>query len=195
MRRYPRRAPGFRPAPERRCEDGFPRFTNEVQHQLKVVPWELNTARSPLKSGVKWPVFAPRVTASIHHPVRPSHGHSDSLCQSVNELPNIYNSERSRGIQTRHRQSQRHSDIKALRQAALLLANHDLTGVSRSWTKPRDVGHTSVETCILELVRGPRGNGSRVDRRCAFDLSLDHEQITRTDETGNAAGVEVMRCT
>ena len=41
-----------------------PRFPNEVQHQLKVLPWELNTARSPLKSGVKWPVFAPRDTRS-----------------------------------------------------------------------------------------------------------------------------------
>ena len=41
-----------------------PRFPNEVQHHLKVLPWELNTARSPLKSGVKWPVFAPRDTRS-----------------------------------------------------------------------------------------------------------------------------------
>ena len=32
---------------------GSPRFTNEVQHQLKVLPWELTTVRSPLKSGVK----------------------------------------------------------------------------------------------------------------------------------------------
>ncbi len=160
---------------ERRCEDGFPRFTNEVQHQLKVVPWELNTARSHLKSRVKWPVFAPRVTASIHHPVRPSHGHSDSSRQIVSELRNIYNSERSRGIQTRHRQSQHHSDVKALRQAVSLLANQDLTGVSRSWTKPRDVGHTSVETCILGLVRGPGGTRSQIDHRVPDALTAEHE--------------------
>ena len=42
----------------------FPRFTNEWQHLKMVLPWELNTARSPLKSGVKWPVFPPRDTRS-----------------------------------------------------------------------------------------------------------------------------------
>ena len=42
----------------------FPKLTNEVQHQVKVLSWEQNIGISPLKSGVKWPVYAPRDTRS-----------------------------------------------------------------------------------------------------------------------------------
>ena len=33
----------------------FPRFTNEVQHQSKVLPWDATTRSLVLKTGVNWP--------------------------------------------------------------------------------------------------------------------------------------------
>ena len=39
-----------------RGEDGFAKFTNEVQRHAKVLPWEKFTTSSPSKSGTKWPV-------------------------------------------------------------------------------------------------------------------------------------------
>ena len=39
---------------------GFPKFTNEVQHQVKVLSWETDIHRSPLKSGVRLPGYRPR---------------------------------------------------------------------------------------------------------------------------------------
>ena len=41
-------------------EDGFPKFTNEVQHLYKVLLWEADITRSPLKSGVRWPDYKER---------------------------------------------------------------------------------------------------------------------------------------
>ena len=38
---------------------GFPKFTNEVQHFIEVLPWDSNTNRSPLKNGVKLPDYVP----------------------------------------------------------------------------------------------------------------------------------------
>ena len=38
-------------------ENGFPNFTNEVQHLIMVLLWEQNILKSELKSGVKLPVF------------------------------------------------------------------------------------------------------------------------------------------
>ena len=38
----------------------FPRFTNEVQHLAKVLPWDSDTRRSALKSGVRLPDYVPR---------------------------------------------------------------------------------------------------------------------------------------
>ena len=49
-----------------------PGFINEAQHQIKVLPWELNTARSPLNSGVKRPRQSSsllRITPVIHPPL------------------------------------------------------------------------------------------------------------------------------
>ena len=39
---------------------GFPKLTNEVQHLVKVLAWENIIGTSPLKNGVKWPVYDPR---------------------------------------------------------------------------------------------------------------------------------------
>ncbi len=36
---------------------GFPKFTNEVQHFIEVLPWDSNKNRSPLKNGVKLPDY------------------------------------------------------------------------------------------------------------------------------------------
>jgi len=59
---------------------GFPKFTNEVQHQVKVLSWETDIRRSPLKSGVssdQWsrvsmqsdlPAYKPRVPRSGKSP-------------------------------------------------------------------------------------------------------------------------------
>ena len=38
----------------------FPKLTNEVQHLVKVLAWENIIGMSPLKNGVKWPVYEPR---------------------------------------------------------------------------------------------------------------------------------------
>ena len=35
----------------------FPRLTNEVQHQSKVLPWDVTTRSLVLKTGVNWPVY------------------------------------------------------------------------------------------------------------------------------------------
>jgi hypothetical protein len=45
-------------------EDGFPNFTNEVQHLYKVLLWEKDTINLPLKSGVKLPDYVPRSVRS-----------------------------------------------------------------------------------------------------------------------------------
>ena len=48
--------------PRSRAHGGL-KFTNEVQHPEKVLPWDDDTNRSPLKSGVRFPVYerpAPR---------------------------------------------------------------------------------------------------------------------------------------
>ena len=37
-----------------------PKLTNEVQHFVKVLAWENIMNMSPLKNGVKWPVYVPR---------------------------------------------------------------------------------------------------------------------------------------
>ena len=37
-------------------------FTNEVQHQIKVLPWD--THRSPLRNGVRLPAYVPRAPRS-----------------------------------------------------------------------------------------------------------------------------------
>ena len=42
----------------------FPKFTNEVQHLVKVLPWETNINNSPLKNDVKLPDYVPRDTHS-----------------------------------------------------------------------------------------------------------------------------------
>ena len=49
---------------ERKSASGFPKLTNEVQHLVKVLSWEFDTSMSPLKNGVKWPVYIPRDTQS-----------------------------------------------------------------------------------------------------------------------------------
>ena len=38
---------------------GIPKFTNEVQHFIQVLPWDENIHRSPLKSGVRLPDYMP----------------------------------------------------------------------------------------------------------------------------------------
>ena len=43
---------------------GYPRLTNEVQHLVRVLPWESVMDMSPLKSGVRLPVYKPRVVRS-----------------------------------------------------------------------------------------------------------------------------------
>ena len=43
---------------------GVVRLTNEVQHLVKVLPCEERITNSPLKSGVKWPDYKARDTAS-----------------------------------------------------------------------------------------------------------------------------------
>ena len=40
----------------------FAGFTNEVQHQIKVLPWD--THRSPLRNGVRLPAYVPRAPRS-----------------------------------------------------------------------------------------------------------------------------------
>ena len=44
--------------------DGFPRLTNEVQHLVRVLPWEIDIVTSPLKSGVRLPDYRPRAVRS-----------------------------------------------------------------------------------------------------------------------------------
>ena len=39
---------------------GFPRLTNEVQHQSKVLPWDATTRSLALKNDVNWPAYTPR---------------------------------------------------------------------------------------------------------------------------------------
>ena len=74
-----------------------PGFTNEGQHQLKVLPWELNTANVPLKSGVKRPRQSPslprirpfiRPPLPVHFTVLPvgPFCHSLSPLQSISHL-------------------------------------------------------------------------------------------------------------
>ena len=49
------------------CEEngtGSPKFTNEVQHLVKVLPWDATIHISPLKTAVKWPAYTPRDTRS-----------------------------------------------------------------------------------------------------------------------------------
>ena len=48
----------------RPCPSGFPKFTNEVQHQSRVLPWEKHLRRSPWKSDVRLPVYVPRAPRS-----------------------------------------------------------------------------------------------------------------------------------
>ncbi len=43
---------------------GPPKFTNEVQHFVKVLPWDRLIRTSPLKNGVRWPTYVPRATPS-----------------------------------------------------------------------------------------------------------------------------------
>ena len=43
---------------------GSPKFTNEVQHLVKVLPWDATRHNSPLKTAVKWPAYTPRDTRS-----------------------------------------------------------------------------------------------------------------------------------
>ena len=45
---------------------GFVRLTNEVQHLVKVLPCEERITNSPLKSGVRWPDYKARDTASAN---------------------------------------------------------------------------------------------------------------------------------
>ena len=51
-------APAPRPCP------GFSKFTNEVQHQSRVLAWEKHLRRSPWKSDVRLPVYVPRAPRS-----------------------------------------------------------------------------------------------------------------------------------
>ena len=41
-----------------------PRLTNEVQHLVRVLPWEIDIVTSPLKSGVRLPDYRPRAVRS-----------------------------------------------------------------------------------------------------------------------------------
>ena len=43
---------------------GYSKFTNEVQHLVRVLSWESIMDMSPLKSDVKLPVYKPRVDRS-----------------------------------------------------------------------------------------------------------------------------------
>ncbi len=43
---------------------GHSKFTNEVQHLVRVLSWESIMDMSPLKSDVKLPVYKPRVDRS-----------------------------------------------------------------------------------------------------------------------------------
>ena len=57
---WPRREANSGPQPP----PGFPRLTNEVQHLVRVLPWEIDTVTSPLKSGVRLPDYMPRPVRS-----------------------------------------------------------------------------------------------------------------------------------
>ena len=39
---------------------GFPEPANEVQHLVRVLPWEPKTSKSPLKNGVRLPDYEQR---------------------------------------------------------------------------------------------------------------------------------------
>ena len=52
------------PAFMRITDTGSPKFTNEVQHLVKVLPWDATIHNSPLKTAVKWPAYTPRDTLS-----------------------------------------------------------------------------------------------------------------------------------
>ena len=43
---------------------GFAKFTNEVQHSVRVLPWERIINRVPLKNDVRFPDYRPRDTQS-----------------------------------------------------------------------------------------------------------------------------------
>ena len=57
------------------CEEnntGSPKFTNEVQHLVKVLPWDATIHISPLKTAVKWPAYTPtpirQIAATLRAP-------------------------------------------------------------------------------------------------------------------------------
>ena len=41
-------------------QDGWPRITNEGQHQRKMWPWAATTRSFALQTGVNWPVYTPQ---------------------------------------------------------------------------------------------------------------------------------------
>jgi len=44
---------------------GFAKFTNEVQHLIKVLLWDKNMFKSVARSGVRLPVYKPRGARSV----------------------------------------------------------------------------------------------------------------------------------
>jgi hypothetical protein len=51
---------GIHPSAGAKSNHGFPDFSNEVQHQFRVLRWERNTTNSPWKNGVRLPAYKPK---------------------------------------------------------------------------------------------------------------------------------------
>jgi hypothetical protein len=74
-----------------RAEAGFPEFTNEVQHQLKVLPWQKDIPSSHWMTGSRLPIFKTRDARSGKslHVWIARHPPLDALLGSVIELGRI----------------------------------------------------------------------------------------------------------
>ena len=119
----------------------FPKFTNEVQHLVKVLPWETNINNSPLKNDVKFPDYVPRTLTA------PNRGKSGSRaidgCSRVDaQLLNLH--ERHSRLLIARRAPGKAADPIVQAMASILAPSHPSgAGVSPSTTAPSSPGITN----------------------------------------------------